>query len=204
MPTAPTLRLVPSLLVPALSLAFVGLIQGAAISSSFPNPDGRYPDSSRDFIGQGAANVIAGTFRGMPVGGSMSASSLNKAAGARSRLALMIAGLVMVLVIFAFAGLVGRIAMPALAGLLMLVGFRTIKPDDLQSVWNTGLVQKVVLAVTFVLTLIIPLQYAVLAGVGLSVVLYVVRQSNRVTVKRWILDPDGNLIEGDPPAHAPG
>ena len=83
-PTAPTLRLVPSLLVPALSLAFVGLIQGAAISSSFPNPDGRYPDSSRDFIGQGAANVVAGTFRGMPVGGSMSASSLNKAAGARS------------------------------------------------------------------------------------------------------------------------
>ncbi len=202
-PTAPTLRLIPSLLIPALSLAFVGLIQGAAISSSFPNPDGRYPDSSRDFIGQGAANVIAGTFRGMPVGGSMSASSLNKAAGARSRLALMIAGLVMVLVIFAFAGLVGHIAMPALAGLLMLVGFRTIKPADLQSVWNTGLVQKVVLAVTFVLTLIIPLQYAVLAGVGLSVVLYVVRQSNRVTVKRWILDPDGNLIESDPPAQLP-
>ena len=90
-----------------------------------------------------------------------------------------------------------------LGRLLMLVGFRTIKPADLQSVWNTGLVQKVVLAVTFVLTLIIPLQYAVLAGVGLSVVLYVVRQSNRVTVKRWILDPDGNLIEGDPPAQLP-
>ena len=38
-----------------------------------------------------------------------------------------------------------------------------------------------------------------LAGVGLSVVLHVVRQSNQVTIKRWRLDPDGNLIETDPP-----
>jgi SulP family sulfate permease len=203
LPVAPVLRLVPALLVPALSLTFVGLVQGAGISASFPNPDGGYPDASRDFIGQGAANVIAGVFRGMPVGGSMSASSLVKAAGARSRVSLMIAGAVMAVVILAFAGLVGHIAMPALAGLLILVGCRTIKPADLQSVWKTGPVQKAVLAVTFALTMIIPLQYAVLAGVGLSVILHVVRQSNQVTIKRWRLDPAGDLIETDPPAHLP-
>ena len=203
LPEAPMLRLVPSLVVPALSLAFVGLVQGAAISASFPNPDGRYPDASRDFIGQGAANVVAGIFRGMPVGGSMSATSLNKAAGARSRIALMIAGAVMAVVIIAFAGLVGHIALPALAGLLMLVGYRTIKPDDLRSVWKTGAVQKAVLATSFALTMVIPLQYAVLASVGLSAILHVVRQSNQVTIKRWRLDPDGNLIEADPPAQLP-
>ncbi len=203
LPGAPMLRLVPSLVIPAVSLAFVGLVQGAAISANFPNPDGRYPDASRDFIGQGAANVIAGIFRGMPVGGSMSATSLNKAAGARSRIALMIAGAVMAVVIIAFAGLVGHIAMLALAGLLMLVGYRTIKPDDLRSVWKTGAVQKAVLATSFALTMIIPLQYAVLAGVGLSVILHVVRQSNHVTIKRWRLDPDGNLTETGPPAQLP-
>ena len=203
LPQAPMLRLVPSLVVPALSLAFVGLIQGAAISANFPNPDGRYPDVSRDFIGQGAANVIAGIFRGMPVGGSMSASSLNKAAGARSRMSLMIAGVVMAVVIIAFAGLVGYIAMPALAGLLMLVGYRTIEPDDLRLVWKTGAVQKAVLLTSFVLTMVIPLQYAVLVAVGLSVILHVVRQSNQVTVKRLLLDPDGNLIETDPPPRLP-
>ena len=93
--------------------------------------------------------------------------------------------------------------MLALAGLLMLVGFRTIKPADLQSVWKTGTVQKTVLAATFVLTMLIPLQYAVLAGVGLSVILHVVRQSNQITIRRWRLDPDGNLIETDPPAQLP-
>jgi SulP family sulfate permease len=202
-PVAPMVRLVPSLLLPALSLAFVGLVQGAAISAKLANPDGRYPDASGDFIGQGAANVIAGIFRGMPVGGSMSASALNKAAGARSRMSLMLASVVMAVVIVAFAGLVGHIAMPALAGLLMLIGFRTIKPADIQSAWRTGAIQKAVLLVTFTLTMVIPLQYAVLVGVGLSVILHVVRQSNQITIKRWLLDPEGNLIETDPPAELP-
>ena len=203
LPVAPMLRLVPVLVTPALSLAFVGLVQGAAISANFPNPDGRYPDASRDFIGQGAANVIAGIFRGMPVGGSMSATSLNKSAGARSRLSLMLAGVVMALVILAFADLVGHIAMPALAGMLMLIGYRTIKPADLQSAWRTGPVQKAVLTTTFVLTMVIRLQYAVLAGMGPSVILHVIRQSSRVTIKRWQIDPDGHLIETDPPAQLP-
>ena len=201
MPVLPDLALVPALLVPALSLAFVGLVQGASISANFPNPDGRYPDVSRDFIGQGAANVASGLFQGMPVGGSLSASSLNKHAGARSRQALVIAGIVMAVVIVAFGGLVGYVAMPALAGLLILIGYRTIKPANLWSVWRTGPIQRSVMVVTFVLTMLIPLQYAVLAGVGLSVILYVLRQSNQVTVKRWQLDEAGHATESDPPTH---
>jgi len=197
------LLLIPSLVVPALSLAFVGLVQGASISANFPNPDGSYPDASRDFVGQGAANVAAGVFQGMPVGGSLSASSLNKAAGARSRLALVIAGLVMAVVIVAFGGVVGDVAMPALAGLLMLIGYRTIKVADLQSVWKTGTVQKAVLGTTFALTMVVPLQYAVLVGVGVSVILHVVRQSNQVTIKRRQIDAEGHLVETNPPADLP-
>ena len=200
---APMLSLVPALLVPALSLAFVGLVQGASISANYVNPDGRFPDVSRDFVGQGAANVAAGIFQGMPVGGSVSASALNKAAGARSRQSLVVAGVVMAVVIVAFGGVVGHIAMPALAGLLMLIGYRTIKPADLQSVWRTGAVQKAVLVITFLLTMIIPLQYAVLVGVGVSVILHIVRQSNQVTIRRRELDTHGYLIETDPPPVLP-
>jgi SulP family sulfate permease len=196
----PLVRLVPALIIPAISLAFVGLVQGAGVSASFPNPDGTYPDASGDFIGQGAANVATGLLQGMPVGGSMSASALNKEAGARSRASLLIASAVMALVIVVFGDAVGAIAMPSLAGLLMLIGYRTIKPADLASVWRTGTLQKIVLTVTFLLTMVIPLQYAVLVGVGLSAALHVIRQSNQVTVRRRVLDPEGHLVEVDPPA----
>lgn len=109
----------------------------------------------------------------------------------------------MAVVIVAFGEVVGRVAMPALAGLLMLIGFRTIRPADLQSVWRTGPVQRAVLAVTFVLTMLIPLQYAVLFGVGLSVLLHVVRQSNQITIRRRVRDADGHLVEVDPPDELP-
>lgn len=199
LPQLPDLGLVGGLLVPAVALAFVGLVQGAGISANFPNPDGDYPDASQDFVGQGAANIAAGFFQGMPVGGSMSATSLVTAAGAKSRQANLIAGVVIGTVILVFGGAVGLIAMPAIAGLLMVVGYRTVKPHDLVSVWKTGQTQQVVLGVTFVLTMIIPLQNAVMVGVGISVILYVISQSNRVSIKQWAMDADGNVIESEAP-----
>ena len=202
-PVLPILSVVPGLLIPAFSLAFIGLVQGAGISANFPNPDGTYPDASRDFVGQGAANVAAGIFQGMPVGGSMSASSLVKSAGAKSRLALLIAGAVMAIVILVFGSIVGYIAMPALAGLLMTVGYRTIKPADIKAVWKTGSMQATVMVVTFALTMVIALQYAVLVGVGISMILYIINQSNQVTVKRWLYDDSGRHREVDPPAEVP-
>jgi len=202
LPMLPDLSLVFVLIVPALSLAFVGLVQGAGISANFPNPDGTYPKASRDFIGQGAANVASGFLQGMPVGGSMSASSLVKTAGARSRLALMIASVVMAIVILVFGDLVGYIAMPALAGLLMTVGYRTVKPADIKAIWKTGAMQATVMVVTFVLTMIIPLQYAVLVGVGISMILFIINQSNQVVIKQWVME-DGRLRETDRPEEVP-
>lgn len=204
-PVLPSLDLVPVLLVPAVALAFVGLVQGAAISQSVPNPDGTYPDVSGDFRGQGVANLAAGVMQGVPVGGSMSATAMVVEAGARTRLANIIASVVMAVVILVFGDLAGMIAMPALAGLLMLVGFRTLQPDRVVMVWRTGLSQAAVMSTTFVLTLVIPLQYAVLAGVAAAVVLYVTRQSNKVTVTRWTFSEDSPYPEeGPPPSEVPG
>jgi len=200
LPVLPDLSLIPVLIVPAIALAFVGLVQGAGISGSMPNPDGEFPDASQDFIGQGAANVAAGLFQGMPVGGSMSASSLVKTAGARSKLALIIASGVMAISILLFSNAVGYIAMPALAALLMLVGYRTIKPEDIKAVWRTGATQATVMTVTFVLTMLIPLQNAVMVGIGISLILFVIKQSNRMTLKRWEMDDTrGRMKEVDPP-----
>lgn len=201
LPVLPSLKLAPVLLLPAVSLAFVALIQGASISKSVPNPDGAYPDVSGDIRGQGVANIAVGFLQGMPVGGSMSGTSLVTEAGARSRLANVIAGIGMVLVILLLGDAAGYIAMPALAGLLMLVGFRTFKWDRIVMLWHTGLTQATVMTITFILTLLIPLQYAVLVGVAISVILHVTRQSNKVKVTRWVFAPDSTMPqEADPPA----
>ncbi len=191
------------LFVPALSLTFVALVQGAGITKAFVNPDGTYPEASRDFAGQGIANIAAGLLQGMPVGGSMSATSLVTNSGARSRLANLSASVVMAICILLFAGLIGHIAMPALAGLLIVVGFRTLRLPQARAVWKTGRVQQVVMLITFAASLLIPLQYAVLIGVALAVMLYFVQQSNQVALKQWTRPVGRYRVEVDPPAELP-
>ncbi len=178
--TAPALGEVFSLVVPAASLTFVGLVQGAAVSSGFPNPDGQESDVSQDFVGQGAGNIASGLFQGIPVGGSMSASAIAVSAGARSRAALLIAAAVMALIVLLLADAVRYIAMPSLAALLIVVGIGTIQPTKILSVARTGHVPLAVMVATLVLTIVIPLQYSVLVGVGMSVLLFVIGQSSRL------------------------
>lgn len=204
MPVLPVFSEIPELLVPALSLAFVGLVQGAGVSAGVPNPDGSRPDPSRDFVGQGAGNITAALFQGMPVGGSMSASSLLAEAGARTRLAALFAGVVMGAVILLLGGLIGYVAMPALAGLLIVVGAGSVRPAQVLSVARTGAVQLAVMATTFVLTLVVPLQYAVLVGIGLSIVLHVVRQSSRPRMRQLQLVDGRRVRETAPPEEVPG
>jgi len=92
------------------------------------------------------------------------------------------------------------VAMPALAGLLIVVGIGTIKPAQIYSVMKTGPVQITVMSVTFVLTIVIPLQYAVLTGVALALVLHVVQQSNQLRIRQLEFAPDGRVREIDPPS----
>ncbi len=198
LPEWPLLSAIPDLIIPAISLSFVGLVQGAGITSSFPNPDGTYPDASRDFLGQGVGNVVSGIFRGMPVGGSTSATSLISEAGMVTNMAKVFSGLVMVVAIVFFSAAVSYIAMPALAALLIVIGVRTVKPKEIVAVWRTGSVQRIVMASTLILTIIIPLQYAVLVGVAFSMILYVIRSSSNVVVKRLVLR-DGDVEVVDPP-----
>ena len=203
LPVLPPLSVIPPLIIPAFSLAFVGLVQGAGISRNYVNPDGKYPDASGDFVGQGAANVITGLFQGMPVSGSVSGTAMVVNAGAKSRFANIFAGLVMALIILLFGDLVGYIALPAIAGLLIVIGFRTLKLDQVEMVWKTGHVQQAVMGITFIACLLIPLQYAVLVGVALSVLLYVVQQSNQIKVKAWEWEPGEMPLEHDAPEVVP-
>jgi SulP family sulfate permease len=203
LPTLPVLADVPVLIVPALSLAFVGLVQGAGVSAGFPNEDGSEQDESQDFVAQGAGNITAGLFQGMPVGGSMSASSLMAASGARTRQAAFFASAVMAIVVVVFGGVIELVAMPSLAALLIVIGVGTVKPARIMSVAKTGAVPLTVMTITFVLTLIVPLQYAVLVGVGISVILFVIQQSTRLVTRRLVFHDDGRLEEVDPPESVP-
>jgi SulP family sulfate permease len=93
--------------------------------------------------------------------------------------------------------------MPALAALLIVAGFQGLRVQQAVIIWNTSKVAAVVMIITFVATLIVPLQFAVLLGMALSILLHVFRQSNKVVVTQWVLQPNGFPLEQPAPTQAP-
>jgi len=202
-PALPRMDLIASLLLPAISVAIIGLIQGAGVSQGTPNPDGKYPNVSRDFLGQGAANIATGFVGGVPAGGSISGTALIMGAGAKSRWTNIFGGLFVAMIVLLAAPMVERVPMPALAALLIVAGFQGLRLPQAGIVWKTGRVSATVMIVTFIATLLVGLQYAILFGMALSIVLHVFRQSNKVVVIQWVLQPGGFPLERRPPKKAP-
>jgi SulP family sulfate permease len=188
-----------SLVLPAVAIAIIGLVQGAGIGQLYPNPDGKYPDASGDFVGQGAANVATSFFEGMPAGGSVSGTALIIGSGGISRLANVMVGVLIAAIVLAFAGVVKLIAMPALAGLLLVIGVQTLKPQNMRMVWHTGQTSRVTMLITFVATLVMPLQYAVFLGVSISILLQIGRQADKVKLVEFVRGEGGLPIEQAPP-----
>lgn len=196
----PDLTLILPMLLPAFSIAVIGLIQGAGVSQGYPNPDGKFPNVSRDFLGQGAANIATSFINGIPAGGSISGTVLIKSAGAASRWTNILAGVFVAVVVLLAAPLVERVPMPSLAALLIIAGFQGLRVEQTVTIWNTGRIPTVVMGMTFVATLFLPLQYAVFVGVALSTVLAMIQQSSRIVVKELVLVPNG-LPEERPAPH---
>lgn len=198
-PSLPDLRLLPGLILPALSIAVIGLVQGAGISKAYPNPDGNFPDVSRDFVGQGAANIAASLFQGLPVGGSVGSTALNVSAGARSRWASVFSGVIVAIAILVFVRAVSLIAIPAMAALLIVAGIQSIKPDEFLDVWDVGPMPRMIMIVTIIATLSLPVQWAVLFGVILSVLVYFFESANDIELVEIVATPEGNYREQSPP-----
>lgn len=183
-----------------IATAIIGLVQGAGVSLGYPNPDGKYPDVSRDFFGQGIANLAVSFFRGLPVGGSLSSTALVVSAGAKTRLANIFTGLFAILAVLLFASVIEILPMAGLAGILIIAGLQSIKVPRIQTVWQTSSASLSVMIFTFIATLALPIQYAVFLGVLLSFVMYIYHSADKVEIVE-IVPLEGGRYEVHP---APG
>ena len=199
LPRLPELALVPALALPALSLVIIGLVQGAGIGRTVPNADGGFGETSRDFVGQGVANVVSGCFSGSVVGGSVQATALNVGAGARSRWASVVTAAFVVAVILAAAPLVQQVPLAVTAGILIVAATSALQPRAALDVWRADKMSAAIMILTFALVLLVPLQYAVLAGAAISVVKHIYLSSLDVHVKLVVLSDDALPRELDAP-----
>jgi sulfate permease, SulP family len=184
----------------ALAVAAIVLVQGAGVAESAPNRNGSRSDANGDFIAQGAGNVASGLFRGMPVGGSVGQTALNVAAGARSRWAAIFSGIWMLIILIAFGWLVGRVAMPTLAAVLIVAAIGSLRVGAVETVWRTGGSSLIAMATTFLATLFLPVAAAVGLGVALSLLLQLNADAMDLRVVELRRLPDAGIEERPAPS----
>jgi SulP family sulfate permease len=199
----PDLSLVVGLIIPAFAIAIIGLVQSAGVSGSIPNPNGEYPDVSGDFRGQGIANTVTGFFGGLPVGGSLSGTALLRAIGGRTRWANIFTGLFSLVIVLLFANLIEALPLPAIAGLIVIVGISIVNLPRIQNAWHTGRAPTAIMFITFIGTLLMPIHYAVFLGVFLHILLYVFQSAEAVRVEQIVILEDGRYAETAPPEQIP-
>ena len=173
-----------SLLAGALAVAAIVLVQGVGVAESAPNDDGSRSDANVDFVAQGVGNLSSGFFQGQPVGGSVGQTALNRTAGARTRWAAIFSGLWMLLILALFSGVVGVVAMPTLAALLIYAAAGSLRFGQIATIWRTGLTSQIAIAATFVATLLLP----VATAVGLGVVLSLLLQLNQAALDLKVVE----------------
>ncbi|MET0447492.1 MAG: SulP family inorganic anion transporter [Aeromicrobium sp.] len=192
--------LTPALMTGAISVAAIVLVQGVGVAQGAPNRHGTKASTGADFAAQGCSNVMSGLFGGQPVGGSVGQTSLNLAAGARTHWASIFTGAWMLLILVAFSAVVGEVAMPTLAAILIFAGIGSIRPGELRAILAAGRTSRIAAVSTFVATLLLPVAAAVAVGVGVSLVLQLNQDAVDLRLVRLRPRDDGRFEESDPPA----
>lgn len=170
-------EMLPALVLPGLVISVIGFAEGVSIARVFASEDRQHWDADREFLSKGMANVVAGMMAGLPVGGSLSRTSLNRLAGAQSRWSGLVTG-VAVLGFLPFAPVLTALPRAVLSGIVITAIWKLIRPQDILRIWRVSPAQAAVASVTFVATLTMAphIDRAILLGIALSAAVHLWRE----------------------------
>lgn len=176
------------LLPKAFVVALLGLVQSVAIARSIALKSGQVLDSNQEFIGQGLSNVVGSFFSCYAGAGSFSRSALNYEAGAVTPMSAVFSAIFLMLIILFVAPFAAMLPMPAMAGLIVLVGWNLIDFHEMEEIQIASREDNILLVVVFFSTLFAELEFAIYLGVLLSLFFYL-RRSSRPNVAVMAPDP---------------
>ena len=106
----------------------------------------------------------------------------------------------MLAILVVFSGVVGRVAMPTLAAVLIYAASRSIRIGGIQTVFRTGRTSQIAIVTTFLATLFLPIPQAVGIGVALSLLLQLNKEALDLAVVELVPRLDGRFDERPAPA----
>ncbi len=167
-----------NLIVPAISIAALGLIESLLCGASAGRMKNEPLDSDIELVAQGLGNIIIPFFGGVPATAAIARTSVAIKAGGQTRLTSVIHSIVLLLSMFLLGGVMSAIPLSALAGVLIVTAIRMNEFEVIKDIFGrkikTAMFQ---FLITMVATVIFDLTIAILIGILFSVIMFVLKVS---------------------------
>ncbi len=172
------LSFIQPLLIPALSIAALGMIETLLCGAAGGTMRGDRVDADQELFAQGLGNIIIPLFGGVPATAAIARTSVGIKAGGRTRLTSIFHAVFLIASMFLLSPIMSRIPLSALAGILIMTAWRMNDWDSIRTLFHkrykTSIAQY---SITLVATVAFDLTIAIVIGVGLSALLFVIRSS---------------------------
>ena len=159
----------------AITIAFVSFMESISVSTKLSSKTGQRVNADREFLALGVANISAGLSGAYPVAGGLSRTAVNADAGAKSQLAGVITALAVGITLLFFTELLYYIPMASLGAIILTAVLGLVDLKEPLRLWVVKRSDFMMLAATFVATLLLGIQNGILIGVGLSITMMVIR-----------------------------
>jgi sulfate permease, SulP family len=160
-----------TVLLASFALVMIGFSQTAGDARALAAKHRYQVDIDQESVAQAAANIGAGVLKGMPVSTSLSASSLNDRSGARSGLASLTSGVIVLLALLVLAPLFSSLPMPVLAALIIeAVVFGMMDLPEMRRLRTVSRVDFWIAIAAILGTLLFGILAGVIIGIALSLI----------------------------------
>lgn len=171
MPEVP-FNLISNLLPAAAILGLVSFIESISISQAFATRKRQKIDSNNELVGLGGANIMSGLSGGLAVAGSFSRSAINDEAGAKTQLAGIVSALFVLLTLYFLTDLFFYMPKAVLAATIFLAVFSLIDFKAIIHTWHYSKHDGIAMLGTLIIVLAFGVETGILAGVCLSILLF--------------------------------
>lgn len=165
------------LAIPALLLSIIGFVESVSVAQTLAAKKRQRIVPDQELIGLGAANVAAAFSGGYPVTGGFARSVVNFDAGAETPAAGAFTAIGILLAALLLTPLLASLPIATLAGTIIVAVLSLVDFKTPRAIWRYSKPDFAAMAVTIAVTLLIGVEPGVIAGVGLSLVLFLWRSS---------------------------
>jgi SulP family sulfate permease len=195
-PIERTLELFPS----SFTIAFLAGVESLLSAVVADGMIGGRHRSNCELVAQGVANVGSALFGGLPATGALARTATNVRAGARSPVAGIAHALFLLLFMLILAPWMSYVPLAALAAILAIVAWNMAEIESFRHLMSGPVGDRIVLLLTFGLTVVVDLTVAIEVGIVLAAFLFMHRMSEVVAMESNVSLIEEDRADSDTPA----